>query len=287
MKYKGKKFFIIILLILFVSVVCLITRQALRLKNTFTFSDDTTKVIALETENIYELPEYEEKSGFTCTGLTYDEKNKSYWVGNYGKYNKDDQDIKPSIIQVTQGFSKILSVIQIEDEKADIQGVSYDSKTDTLWYADGVNVINIDKSGNEISKFGLGQYTKYKSNGITYNYKDDTLWVLCFYNYLLHFDRCGHLLNSYESSYIGQDHLEMIEDKLCFSVGEDYDGDQNYVAVYDPENMNVSYAYKVKGSYAIEGVCYHDGKLYVANDGVYHNAKLNEDVVVEYDIGND
>lgn len=84
---------------------------------------------------------------------------------------------------------------------------------------------------------------------------------------------------------IGQDHLCFsAEHKICFSVGNDYQGEDNYVVICSPETTTIEHAYQVIGSYSIEGICIIGSTLYVANDGNYHEAKINNNYIATYDI---
>lgn len=254
--------------------------------NSKQISEETIPIASLWYEEINELPDIDVKrKGFTCTGLTYDRKRNTFWIGNYGKLTPSDKLKTPSIIQVSADFKTILSKITFTDSDIDIQGVSYDETTDTLWYSDGKQVINCDIEGNFIKSINLGPYSKYKPNGVSYDYQTETLWILCYYNYLLHYDLNGNLINSYQSDYIGQDHLCFNGNgQLCFSAGIDYNGSDNYVVIYSMDDMRIEKAYQVLESYAIEGISILDSTLFVVNDGLYHEAKINKNVVIKYTI---
>ena len=269
----------------------LITYTALisaRPSNKSSISSDLIPITVLNYEEIIELPSiYENEFGFTCTGMTYDHKRDSFWIANYGKINQSQNEAKPSIVQVSKDFKTIKSEIIIYDDAVDVQGVSYDETTDTLWYSNGSFVINCSTVGEILKQFDLGEYEKYRPNGVLFDSQTKSLWVLCFYNYLLNFDIDGNLLRVVYSDYVGQDHLCFSEDrKLCFSVGNDYHGEANYVVVYSPETMAIDCAYQVVGSYSIEGISIIGSTLYVANDGYYHEAKINKNYIAIYNLEN-
>ena len=177
----------------------------------------------------------------------------------------------------------MISQISIRDDDADIQGVSYDNVTDTLWYSNGYSVNNCDLEGNVIKTISLGKYEKFKPNGILYDNNSNSVWILCFYHYLLNYSVEGELIKCYKSDYVGQDHLCMDSDgNIYFSSGVDYSGDDNFVVCYRNDMTGPINAYRVLGSYAIEGICILEDYLYVANDGYYHNAYDNRNVIVKY-----
>ncbi len=275
---------ILALMMIFFSVGWLLfTRPS----NTKMIIDDVAFISTLTCDEIIELPSLgENEPGFTCTGLTYDIKSDSFWIGNYGKISQTNEMKNPSLVQISNDFKKIKKQIVIKGD-VDIQGVSYDSTTDTLWYSDGKYIINCSKEGKTISQFDLGKYEKYQPNGIVYDSQTNTLWVLCFYNYLLNYDTNGNLIKAIQSDYIGQDHLCFMPDKkLCFSVGNDYNGEENYIAVYSPDMLTIEHAYQVQSSYSIEGICVVDSKLYIANDGYYHDAKIKKNYIAIYNYAN-
>ncbi|MCI5956182.1 MAG: hypothetical protein MRZ54_04290 [Clostridiales bacterium] len=259
-----------------------------RLSNSKIISDKEIAITVLQYDGIIDLPDITENGmGFNGTGLTYDANRDSFWIGNYGKLVKSQKGKTPSIVQVSTDFKTVRSQIMIDDMKADIQGISYDENTDTLWYSNGECVINCTTDGSVIKQIDFAEYKKYKPNGVLFDNRTNRLWVLCFYNYLLNYDADGNLINSYRSDYIGQDHLCFNENRqLCFSVGCDYKGDENYVVVYSMETMTVERAYQVIGSHSIEGISIIGSNLYVINNGYYHNAHIKKNYVARYNIEN-
>lgn len=246
-----------------------------------------TKVICLDSLEYIELPsQIDDENALTVTGLSIDEINQTWFIGNYGKKQKDDTNFNPSIVNVTSDFSMINYVIPFnENQKVDIQGVAYDKTNSSLWYTDGENIINCNSNtGEEISRFSIGEYSKYKANGICIDPENDTVWVLCMYKYLLHYDKDGTLLDELICEYIGQDHIYMdTEGQIYISVGTDYQNENNYVICIDQE-ANIQKIYQVNGSYAIEGIVLIDDKLYVLNDGIYHESKIKKNYIQVYDI---
>lgn len=257
-----------------------------KLENTQSISKVPLNKTIIDSVQIIELPDiYDEYEGFTCTGLTYDVETDSFWIGNYGKLFPNEKSATPSLINVSSDFKKILRIISIKNDRADIQGVSYDNETNTLWYSDGIDVVNCDLDGDVIQKIDLGKYKKYKPNGVVYDSEKSTLWVLCFYKYLLKYNQDGKLINVYDSDYIAQDHLAIDKNgKLYFSVGNDYHGNNNYIVSYSMDTMKIDNKIQLQNSYSIEGICFVGERLYVTNDGLYHNAKINKNLVIEYNL---
>jgi len=221
----------------------------------------------------------------TCTGLTYDSKDNTFWIGDYGALEKD-QIPQPKLYEVTADFLRVLRIIQLDnlEETANLQGVSYDSVNDSLWIATGKYIHEIDKKGTMIQSVKLGKYESYHSNGICYDDDDDSIWVLCYSMYLLHYDKNGNLVGTFRSNYLDQDHIMYEQGGLYLSVGADYQGPNNFIVQFIPSKRQRNIKYKLTDSYAIEGICQFGGKLIVLNDGKYHSSKIAKSYISIYDI---
>jgi len=245
-------------------------------------------IIDLNSERYIELPLFtKERYALTATGISYNESDKAFYIGNYGKSSKDDKAFYPSIEKIDSNSLEIIDEYLIENikEGVDIQGIAYDKSSNSLWYTNGNSVINysIDQK-KENSSFSIGKYKRYKANGICIDTQDASLWVLCMYKYLLHFNQDGSLIKTYNCDFIGQDHICMDKQgKLYISAGIDYQGNDNFVVSYN-KNLTADKVYRVNESYAIEGIAIIDSKLYVVNDGYYHDAKIRSNYIQEYSI---
>ena len=67
------------------------------------------------------------------------------------------------------------------------------------------------------------------------------------------------------------------------TVGDDYAGEDNFLVEIDIRNKNSTIKCRIQESYAIEGCIVIDKKLYVVNDGLYHNAKIKKSYISVYD----
>lgn len=286
---ETRKFFMKFIISIFVLVIILgIYYYKIHCLRTSVNVADLTDVniLNLESEKYIELPA-RTKNGYamTITGISYNKRDDCFYIGNYGKALKDDKEIHPSIEEMDSEFLEISDEIFFLDDNLDIQGIAYDEINDSIWYTNGKNIVNysIDKK-ETINNFALGKYAKYKANGICIDNRDGSLWVLCMYKYLLNYKKDGSLIESYNCDYIGQDHICMDENgKIYISVGIDYQGNDNFVVSFD-KNFNIDTVYRVHESYAIEGIIVIDSKLYVVNDGIYHEAKINKNYIQEYSL---
>lgn len=227
-----------------------------------------------------------EESNFTCTGITYDKNNNSFWIADYGALDSSEET-KPRLVEVDKELKKELSTIELDldyDKQINLQGITYDEKTDSLWLAVGQDIVNIDKTGKTIDELSLGKYSKYSANGIAYDDESDTLWVLCYRKWLLQMDKDGKILDSIKVNYKGQDHICFSPSgSLLMTVGDDYAGEDNFLVEIDIRNKNSTIKCRIQESYAIEGCIVIDKKLYVVNDGLYHNAKIKKSYISVYD----
>ncbi len=239
----------------------------------------------LDIQHMIDIPDINESDkglGFTCTGITYDLKDDTYWLGNYGKLHRDSVNNEPSLVEISADFSTVINQIPVE-KCMDVQGIAYDKTNDSLWFSSGNEIINIRKDGSIINTFTLGKYQKNKPNGVAYDENTDSLWVLCSTDYLLNYDKEGNLLSVHFCSFIGQDHITIdSQGNIWISAGVDYRGEQNYILRYDIDKDECLYYYQLLSAYAIEGVCFKDENLLVVNDGYYHDALIEKNYVGIY-----
>lgn len=274
-----------IFVLVIVLMVILYNRNQMKNKIDVTSLKGVT-IIDLEPIEYVELPSVlDNGAALTATGISYNTNEDVFFIGNYGKATIDDSQFYPSIISMTQGFSCINNVLHFDVGSIDVQGIAYDETNDSFWYTNGDSVINCSASNTrELSRFSLGKYSRYKANGICIDTNDGSLWILCMYKYLLHYDKEGILKSVFDCGYIGQDHICMDSEGLLYiSSGVDYHGDNNYVICIDKE-ANIKTIYRVKGSYAIEGILVLQNSLYVVNDGLYHDAEIRNNYIQIYNI---
>ena len=163
-----------------------------------------------------------------------------------------------------------------------MQGITYDSKTDSIWYTIGSELINIQKDGTFIKKIYNGEFDY---NGLLYNALEDNFFVLCSKNFLLKISKENEILETYNVNFKDQDHLSFNSDgNILITVGNGYLDETNYVVLFDLQTKRFKTQYQVLRSYAVEGLQIIDGKLYVCNDGFYHNAKIQDNYITVYNI---
>ena len=143
-------------------------------------------------------------------------------------------------------------------------------------------VVEVSRKGKRLSSFKLGKYSKSSANGICIDEKTDTIWVLCTEKYLLKFDANGKILKETELNYHAQDHICMFDKKIFVTVGDDYQGKDNYVCRISPESGKIEALYQVNDSNALEGILVYKDNLYIVNDGLYHSDKQGCSYLTEY-----
>lgn len=224
------------------------------------------------------------QNDFTCTGLTYDSTDNSFWIGDYGALNPDEQ-VKPRLVEIAEDFSTVIREVRLDgvlDYSANLQGVAYDSNDDCLWLAVGKKVVSVSKNGEILTQIDFYNYIDDEANGIAYNSDDDSIWVLTTSKYLLHCDKKGKILQKYSFNYFAQDHICVKDNYLFMTVGADYRGEDNYICKIDANEGQIIEVFKTDGSNAIEGVCLTDGKMMVANDGLYHSDSIGHSYITIY-----
>lgn len=276
---------IVALIILTVIICCIGMFIKQNKKHGQTITDKT--FVELSAEDIHMLPSVLDENAFTCTGLSYDPVNDSFWVGNYGAASIDDSEKYPSIIELnskTFEVKRIVGLPFLDVANANIQGVAYDRDTDSIWFTDSSQIYNINKTGELLSEFSVDPYTDSVPNGIACG-EDSSLWVLFYKNYLIHYTKDGEVIDVVKCNYKDQDQITCNNNgEIWISAGADYSGDKNYVIQLDPSTGKIVAGYKVMESYAIEGIAFIDGKLMVINDGLYHDAKIKNNFICVYEL---
>lgn len=250
------------------------------------FTEETAETI--NSVATVEFSEFKE-SDFTCTGLTFNDDNQTFWIADLEILQGESiEHMKPRLININASFSKVLNILNIPDNyltgSFNLQGIAYDKKDQAIWLAIGSKMIEIDTSGNVIREIELNVYDKYQANGIAYDNEDDTIWVLCAYKYILHYDKLGLLLSAFPFNQEGQDQIVIREQKIYITVGNDYRGFNNYVYVVNKINGATIGIYRVKGSNAVEGICFKNSQIYIANDGFFHDDIIGKSYISVYEI---
>lgn len=224
--------------------------------------------------------------GFTCTGMAYDPLEDCFWVCNFGRILPNEGEHRPSIIKLSRNIKLQaeydFNLIEDDEYNRNLQGIAYDSKEDSLWVSGGKQLINVSKDGKLISKVQI-DWEECQLNGVAYDEATDSIWVLCSHDYLLNVNKDGSIIKRIECDIYAQDQLAYSESgELYFTAGADYTGNQNFLFKMDVNTGECSPCYQLVNSYAVEGICFVDGLLYVMNDGFYHSALISENIVNVY-----
>lgn len=238
---------------------------------------------SIEPEDLIYLEDFR-LPNFTCTGFTYDSVNDTYWIGDHGITEEDPVQL----YQINSDMNELVSCVQIEefynDGERNLQGVAYDYIDDMLWCAIGKSIIEVTKDGEIKKSISNEFFEEYKANGINVDPVDATLWVLCASEKLLHIDRTGNVIEEIAVNYYAQDMIYVDNEKIYITIGADYTGNDNYLAVYDKESQQLTFEYRLINSYAIEGVYINNNRLYIVNDGLYHNCMIPKSYISVYDL---
>lgn len=247
---------------------------------------------AIESREMIALPDAAsspEGRGFTCTGLALDSESAEWLVGNVGQDRPDNGDMRSTIVRLSGDFSTVLGEIDLHDafpRMKDIQGLCVDGADLTIWFCsfgEG-KVRHITRDAQSLGEFDIEQPT-----GITYDSRTDSVWILT-YTQLIRISKDGEWLESFEVNVKGQDQLWLDETNnvMYFTAGINYSGDifkgDNALWSVDLDTGAVNEVCVLADSYAVEGICVSEGKMYVLNDGYYHSAKIPVNQVNVYDI---
>lgn len=235
------------------------------------------------------LPDlYEEGNGFTCTGLSYDDSNDSFLIGDIGAM-QPGESYHSRIIRMSTDFRTVEGIIPLYEKIQTfgiVQGISFDSKRGTIWVvstSEGL-IRQVDSTGNPVSSFSsnVGSPT-----GIVYSANDDTLWLLTYNNKIVHYSIGGSVIASYDFAYSGtldQCFLDEFRGLLYITADSSYTS-RNNVYVFNV-NTHEQYIACTVDSYSVEGIWLGDNdKMIILNDGYYHSAVDNRNLVNIYTIG--
>lgn len=278
-KFMRRKILLSVLIVLLV-ISSIVAIYKIRIRPVAVSNRTNTKILEGQVIKFKEFS----SSNFTSTGLAFDEIDNAFWIGDYGALNSKEFQT-PRVVEVNKDLTKIMKTVDLSNVlgKGDnLQGVAWDYKSDSLWLAVGNSCKNITKDGRLIVEFNLGKYSKYKSNGICVD--NETVWVLCYSKYLLHYDKTGRLIKEYKFNYKDQDMLFNGKDELLITVGADYKGEENYILSFDKASGKTAVKYQVIGAYAVEGITVVEDKMYIVNDGLYHDAKIKDSYFSIYDL---
>lgn len=242
------------------------------------------KVECSSTVLLAEISEYR-ANGFTCTGMCFDSINHVFYIGNIGILTPEDADnMKSTIVVLSENILTVqreIILYELYPNMKDIQGVAYDGKDNTLWFCSfGENKIyHIYPSGEYI-----GSYDIKNPTGIAIDPTRNNVWVLT-YTQLIQLSKNGIVQQIFDIEIEGQDQLcyDSSKDRLLMTVGLNYNG-TNFVYEINPQNGKYEIKYNLLDSYAVEGIALYKGQMYIANDGLYHNAKSprNQINIYEY-----
>lgn len=269
--------------VLLVCIIILLTILMVIIKNSHSTRIDGTPIELTAVQKIPIPVVDNHKEGFTCTGIYYDNTSSLYYVGNAGKLKPTEESFKATIEILNSDFKhiKTLKLYQQFPNMRDIQGVT--KNDDSIWFCSyGENLVrHIDLDGKEIGKF----YVQNPS-GIAFNAVDNSLWVLTD-NALVNFSMDGKKKKSFHFKVPGQDQLYLDEaDHIIYiTAGLDYQGD-SYVYSFDTKNETFCIEYVLPDSNAIEGITIVDDRLYILNDGYYHDAKDSKNQINVYHLKN-
>lgn len=219
---------------------------------------------------------YNNGHGWTCTGLAY--YDNSFLVGDIGKELPTSQGFASQIVRVSTDFQTVIETIPLYHtfpNMEDVQGITVDND-DTIWFCSShENLIrHIDNNGNSIGSLSVTQPT-----GIAYSYTDNSFWVLTYSNKIVHLNKNGTVLESYDFAYsdtLDQCFLDEARGYLYITAGANYQS-RNNIYLFNTKTHEQSITCTVD-SYSVEGIWIGTDRMIILNDGYYHDAlvKVNQ-----------
>lgn len=256
---------------------------------------ETSELSPLSYISLPDLLGSEPGKGFTCTGLTSNNTDDTWWLGNDGRGAPGDTTHDGSIVRLSADFSTVVSNFLLADYEADlgfttgthsVQGVTIDTTDDTIFalanHTTGANtvVLHIEKDGTYLGHFGVPQ----SASGIAYDAVEDALLVPGSGGFNLRDKSTGTVIGVNTSTGPGIDQLSFLDDGRLLVM---QDGSPANIGVYErkPE-YGIWYRTKtinVPAAASIEGGAVRSGILYINNDAYFHQTgrRLNE--VVTFD----
>ncbi len=243
----------------------------------------------LTSASTIELPNIkygEAGKGFTITGLTYSAIDNTFYAGNYGKVYTSDTVVNNTIVHLSSDLTTNLGEIELNNIYSDlneVQGVTVDTSDDSLWFVSPGNkkAYHITKEGEDLGTISLD--ATYPS-GITYDSRTDTLWILDRTK-LTNIKKDGTELSSitFSINQIDQLYLDETNNDMYITAGANYSG-ENYVYKVNLDTNKYVLYYTLSDSYSIEGIVIKDNKMYIGNDGLYHEATIEKNIIQVYDL---
>lgn len=223
----------------------------------------------LTASEVVPLPDiYNTGHGFTCTGLAYDSVNDIFLVGDIGKMLPNSGTIASQIVKLSADFETVVGTINL-NSSYDVQGITLDADG-SIWYCmpSANKIWHISSTGES-----LGSISVTSPTGIAYSPADDTFWVLNYNNKILHINKSGTTLASYDFAYteaLDQCFLDSGRGLLYITAGTNYSS-RNNVYCFNTDTHEQSIACTVD-SYSIEGIWIGQNEMVILNDGYYHSA---------------
>ncbi len=217
--------------------------------------------------------------GFTCTGLTHDATDDTFWFGNDGRGEEGDNTFEPSIVQTNKAGDTKISEILINPLDAtiqSIQGVTIDT-TDVaqpLFAAAPIQnkILKVSKAGALLDTFNI---PSFNVNGLAYDGNRDSLWACAASTNVYELDKTtGAILNTYAvTTAHNLDQLYYDSDTAYLWATSGANSSDGTVVIFDTaNNLAVVDSFILENTKAIEGIHVEDGNIYIANDAYFHQS---------------
>jgi hypothetical protein len=221
--------------------------------------------------------------GFTITGLAYDPSG-FFWASNFGdNIEPIGAPYAPALIKLSLDGTTILQEIDISSvigTDAGIQGIAYDSSDDTLWVCEGPGhtVWHLTTSGTLI-----GSFESTHCNGIAYDSLSDTLWILNTNSVFKNYTKEGVEIQEYPCFIPAPDMLTYDADRDAIWATGGSNGSDGKVYIFYKDKGWARQITTSGNTESIEGIVVLGDKVYLGNDGYYHNTDTTNTLQI-YDL---
>lgn len=233
--------------------------------------------------------------GFTNTGLALDVKRDVWVVGNDGRTDNlaDPQDC--SIVIVSLDLTTNIKEYQFSfSSTTSIQGTAYDNTTDTYWFiTQGATyqAMQLDPDytpdGTDDDAIVNSFTADTNANGIAVNQNTGNIYILTTNGVVKEYEQDGTFVQTISSGFTGTGVDMLFYDPtynmLYYTYGNS--GSTGYMKAYSLDLNTFSSAIELTDVKAVEGVHidFTNNKLYVGDDGYFHNGGSDNNVLIEYD----
>lgn len=226
-----------------------------------------------------------------CTGLARHPSGLGWLVGDDGRTGRGDTSFDAGVIWYDEAWAQVARYRRADlgygDNKFSVQGVAGDPRDGSFYFiakdTDGSDTAILQVSATGTPVRAIPVHTN--SNGLMIIPEQNQLVVLIDEKRLVRRDLAtGAVIAQTPIDLKSQDHLHYLGDGKAL-VTHGANGVNGAAVLIDVSTQNVEQDRRIvlSGADAVEGVVYHNGRLYVTNDAKFHPGSPALNRVLVYD----